>query len=93
MPLLTELFHWAGAILQIWRADGAGPDIKALIFAVRQMVAVPAGQSRVAGVGKEEFQRRGFNVAVAKDDVGAALMAFIAPERGKTSGRYSSSYP
>ena len=43
-------------------------------FAVRQMVAVPAHQGRVAGVFKQEFQRRRFDVAVAKDHVGFALV-------------------
>jgi hypothetical protein len=43
-------------------------------FAVRQMVAVPARQGRVAGVFKQKFQRRRFDVAVAKDHVGFALL-------------------
>ena len=43
-------------------------------FAVRQVVAVPAGQGGVAGVGKKKWQRRRFDVAVAKDHVGFALM-------------------
>ena len=38
-------------------------------FAVRQMVAVPAHQGRVAGVFKQKLQRRRFDVAVAKDHV------------------------
>jgi hypothetical protein len=33
---------------------------------VRQVVAVPAAQGGVAGVGKKKWQRRRFNVAVAK---------------------------
>jgi hypothetical protein len=36
-------------------------------FAVGLVVAVPAAQGGVAGVGKKKFQRRRFNVAVAKD--------------------------
>ena len=44
-------------------------------FAVRQMVAIPTHQRRVAGVFKEKFQRRRFDVAVAKDHVGFALVA------------------
>ena len=44
-------------------------------FAVRQVVAVPAAQGFVAGVCKKKFQRRRFDVAVAKDHVGLALMA------------------
>jgi hypothetical protein len=42
---------------------------------MRLMVAVPAGQSGVAGVFKKKLQRRRFDVAVAKDHVGFALMA------------------
>ena len=41
---------------------------------MRQMVAVPAAQGVVAGVGEKKLQRRRFNVAVAKDHVGFALM-------------------
>src|ERR1039458_2448027 len=36
------------------------------------MVAVPAAQGVVAGVREKKFQRRRFNVAVAKDHVGFA---------------------
>ncbi len=36
------------------------------------MVTIPAHQGRVAGVGKQEFQRWRFDVAVAKDHVGFA---------------------
>src|ERR1035441_7416368 len=46
-------------------------------FAVRQMVAVPADQGVVAGVFKKKLQRRRFDVAVAKNHVGAALMASV----------------
>ena len=42
-----------------------------------QMVAIPAAQGRVAGIFKERFQRRRFDVAVAKDHVGFALMTGI----------------
>src|ERR1017187_5929333 len=48
---------------------------------VPQMVAVPARQGRVAGVFKQKFQRRRFDVAGAKDHVGFALpyqAAFMA---------------
>jgi len=38
------------------------------------VVAVPAGQGGVAGVGKKKLQRRRFDVAVAKDHVGFALV-------------------
>jgi len=41
-------------------------------FAVGLVVAVPAAQGGVAGVGKKKWQRRRFNVAVAKDCVGFA---------------------
>jgi len=44
-------------------------------FAVRQMVAIPAHQGGVAGVFKKKLQRRRFDVAVAKDHVGFALVA------------------
>jgi hypothetical protein len=44
-------------------------------FAVRQMIAVPAGQSGVAGIFKQKLQHRRFNMAIAKDDVGATLVA------------------
>ena len=39
------------------------------------MVAIPATQRRVAGVFKQKFQRRRFDVAVAKDHVGFGLVA------------------
>ena len=45
---------------------------------MRQMVAVPAAQGGGAGVGKKKLQRRRFNVAVAKDHVGFALMTGVA---------------
>jgi hypothetical protein len=35
-------------------------------------LGLPANQGHVAGVGKEELQRRRFDVAVAKDHVGFA---------------------
>jgi len=41
---------------------------------MRLVVAVPAGQGGVASVGKKKLQRRRFDVAVAKDHVGYALM-------------------
>jgi len=47
-------------------------DLRRQFFAVRQMVAIPTHQSRVAGVFKQEFQRRRFDVAGAKDHVGFA---------------------
>jgi len=37
-----------------------------------QVVTVPAAQGGVAGVGEKKWQRRRFNVAVAKDHVGFA---------------------
>jgi len=49
-------------------------EFMAKLFAVRLVVAVPAGQSGVAGVGKKKWQRWRFDVAVAKDHVGFALM-------------------
>jgi hypothetical protein len=41
-------------------------------FTVGLVVAVPAAQGGVAGVGKWELQRRRFNVTVAKCHVGFA---------------------
>jgi len=41
-------------------------------FAMGQVVTVPAAQGGVAGVGEKKWQRRRFNVAVAKDHVGFA---------------------
>jgi hypothetical protein len=38
-------------------------------FAVGLVVAVPAAQGGVAGVGEKKWQRRRFNVAVTKDRV------------------------
>jgi hypothetical protein len=46
-------------------------------FAVGLVVAVPAAQGGVTGVFKKKFQRRRFNVAVAKYHVGFALMTGI----------------
>src|SRR5882724_4761672 len=46
-------------------------------FAVRQVVAVPAGQGGVAGVFKKKLQRRRFDVVVAKYHVGFALMTRV----------------
>ena len=44
-------------------------------FAVGLVVAVPAAQGGVAGVGEKKWQHRRFNVAIAKYHVGFALMA------------------
>jgi hypothetical protein len=41
-------------------------------FSMRQMIAVPANQSRVAGVGEKKWRRRRFNVAAAKYHAGFA---------------------
>src|SRR5271154_7044261 len=46
-------------------------------FAVGLVVAVPAAQGGVAGVGEKKFQGRRFNVAVAKHHVGFALMTCV----------------
>ena len=43
-------------------------------FAVGLVVAVPAAQGGIAGVGKQKLQRWRFNVAVAKHHVEFALM-------------------
>jgi hypothetical protein len=60
--------------------SGAAPqllteaELRRKFFAVRQMVAFPAGQGGVAGVFKKKLQRRRLDVAVAKYHVGFALM-------------------
>ena len=43
-------------------------------FTMRQMVAVPADQSRVVGGSQKKFQHRRFDVVIAKDHVGFSLM-------------------
>ena len=48
-------------------------------FAMRLVVAIPAGQGGVIGVGEKELQRRRFNVAIAKNHIGTALMTGISP--------------
>ena len=42
---------------------------------MRQVVTVPSNQSRIAGVLKEEFQRRRFDMSVAKNYVDFVLVA------------------
>ena len=51
------------------------PTLRSQSFAMRQVIAVPAAQGGVAGVGKQKLQRWRFNVAVAKHHVESALMA------------------
>jgi hypothetical protein len=46
-------------------------------FAMRLVVAVPAAQGFVAGVGKKILQRGRFHMAVAKHHVRFALMTGI----------------
>ena len=46
-------------------------------FAVRQMVTIPAAQGFIPRVFKKKFQRWRFDVAVAKNHVGVALMKDI----------------
>ena len=41
-------------------------DLRGQAFAVGLVVAVPAAEGGGAGVGKQKWQRRRFNVAVAK---------------------------
>ena len=49
-------------------------------FAVRQTVAIPTNARRVAGVGKQKWQRRRCDVTGAKDHAGrAAGFNFISP--------------
>ena len=45
---------------------------------MRQMVSIPSHQGFVAGVFKQKFQCRRFDVAVAKDHVGFALVAGVS---------------
>jgi hypothetical protein len=47
-------------------------------LAVRLVVAVPAAQGGVAGVLKKKFQRRRFNVAVAKHHAGLVIYKSIS---------------
>ena len=51
---------------------GQKSDLRRQAFAVGLVVPVPAAQGGVAGVGEKKWQRRRFNVAVAKDHVGFA---------------------
>jgi hypothetical protein len=62
-------------------------------FAVRQMTGgrlqrpVPTHQGRVAVIFKQKFQRRRFDVAIAKDHVGVALVAkLFAAAKCKQAG-------
>ena len=54
-----------------------GKNSRREFFPVRQMVAIPAAQGGVAGVGKKKLQRRRFDVTVAKHQVGFALMTGV----------------
>jgi hypothetical protein len=67
-----QLALWATGVR--CSAAWAGRNLWRKFFAVRLVVAVPAGQGGVAGVGKKKWQRRRFDVAVAKHHVGFALM-------------------
>jgi hypothetical protein len=61
------------------------------------VVAVPAAQGGVAGVGEKKWQRRRFNVAVAKYHVGFASHGVVmastsldaADDQSSTSPQYS----
>jgi hypothetical protein len=44
------------------------------------VVTIPANQSQIAGVLEKKFQGCGFNMAIAKDHVGFALMAGIGAD-------------
>ena len=57
------------------------------------MVAVPTHQGSVAGVFKEKFQRRRFDVAVAKDCSGLAGTGGKAPEGWSTPRRFALTMP
>ena len=39
-----------------------------------KVVTIPANESRIAAVLKKEFERRRFNVVIAKRNIGFALM-------------------
>jgi hypothetical protein len=68
-----------------WRLRSKMKILQQQFFAVREKIGgqsantgcpqgpAPARQSRVGGVGKPEWQRRRFDVAVAKDHVGFDL--------------------
>ena len=48
----------------------AGADLLNQLLAVRQVVAIPPDQSRIARVLKKELQRRRFNMSIAEDHIG-----------------------
>jgi hypothetical protein len=52
------------------RAQLRSEESRSQAFAVGLVVAVPTAQGGVAGVGEKKWQRRRFNVAVAKHHVG-----------------------
>jgi hypothetical protein len=56
-------------------------------FAVGLVVAVPAAQGGGAGVGEKKWQRRRFNVAVAKYHVGFAYCFFSVVNRSSVMSR------
>jgi len=56
------------------RAQPRSEASRSQAFAVGLVVAVPAAQGDVAGVGEKKWQRRRFNVAVAKYHVGFAKL-------------------
>ena len=63
-PLMNLRFVRAARCLTLWGEP----------FAVGLVVAVPAAQGGIAGVGKQKLQRWRFNVAVAKNHVEFPLM-------------------
>ena len=75
--LASRLIVGPGArpIRAAWPAGFLWGNLRRQFFAMRQMVAVPACQSRVAGVFKKKLKRWRLDMAVAKDRVGFALMA------------------
>jgi len=63
-----------------WAKVGMGeddsPTSRGQPFAMWLVIAVPVAQGLVAGIGKKKFQRRRFNMAVAKHHVEFALMTY-----------------
>ncbi len=76
------LFHQASCS-SVSGAENSPPAVSwRQFFAVRQVVAIPADQRRVAGVFKQKLQRRRFDVAVANPNGIAAS----SPRLTKTQG-------
>jgi hypothetical protein len=55
---------------------------------MRLVIPIPAEQCRVARIIKQDFPRRRFDVAIAKQDVGSVLMAQEAAREIITHGAH-----